>query len=258
MSRLIPVEWWVKMPRRRRNNDDDNNSGSPAWMTIFGDLMTLLLVFFVLLYSFSVMDLQKFQGFMSALQNQLGVMEGGKTISEGQVMDQGMQGEQFNPSQVNLNQVMNNMQSYINENNLQEKVSVEMTERGLVIRMTGEILYDIGEAVIKPTGRDVLDEIGTNIVGIRNNVKVEGHTDSLPINNSDYPSNWELSTARAVRVIKYFIDNIEINPSRLSAAGYSKYRPIRENVSPKNRAVNRRVEVVILNTMIEQGEVRSE
>jgi len=246
------------MPRRRRNNDDDNNSGSPAWMTIFGDLMTLLLVFFVLLYSFSVMDLQKFQGFMSALQNQLGVMEGGKTISESQVMNQGMQGQNFNSSRVNLNQIKQDMQNYINNNNLEDNVHLEMSERGLVIRMTGEILYDVGEAVIKPTGREVLNEIGTNIVGVRNNVKVEGHTDSLPINNSQYPSNWELSTARAVRVIKFFVDNIDINPSRLSAAGYSKYRPIKENVSPKNRAVNRRVEVVILNTMIKEDEVRSE
>lgn len=246
------------MPRRKRNKDDDNNSGSPAWMTIFGDLMTLLLVFFVLLYSFSVMDLQKFKGFMSALQNQLGVMESGQSLSENQVMNQGMQGQNFNPSRVNLNQIKQDMQNYINKNNLEDNVHLEMSERGLVIRMTGEILYDIGEAVIKPTGREVLNEIGSNVVGIRNNVKVEGHTDSLPINNSDYPSNWELSTARAVRVIKFFIDNIDINPSRLSAAGYSKYRPIKENVSPKNRAVNRRVEVVILNSMIDKEDIRSE
>ena len=189
---------------------------------------------------------------MSALQNQLGVMDGGKTISESEVMDKGMQGEFFNPSQTNLNKIYKNMQGYIIENNLQDKVRVEMTKRGLVIRLTGEILYDIGRAVIKPNGKVVLDEIGKNIEGINNNIKVEGHTDSLPINNNDYPSNWELSTARAVNVIKYFIENININPARLSAAGYSKYRPVRENINPKNRAVNRRVEVVILNNKINE------
>lgn len=240
------------MPRRKRSNNEEENTGSPAWMTTFGDLMTLLLVFFVLLYSFSVMDLQKFQGFMSALQNQLGVMDGGKTISESQVMDQGMRGERFNPSRMNLNRIMQNMQGFIAENKLEEKVHVEMTDRGLVIRMTGEILYDLGEAVIKPEGKEVLDEIGRNIQGITNNVKVDGHTDNLPINNSDYPSNWELSTARAVRVIKYFIENMSIMPGRLSAAGYSMYRPLKENTNPNNRAVNRRVEVVILDTTLEQ------
>lgn len=241
------------MPRRKRkNNDEENSSGSPAWMTTFGDLMTLLLVFFVLLYSFSVIDLQKFQGFMSALQNQLGVMEGGKTVSQSDLLDEGMQGEYFNPSQTNLSRVYQNMQGYISENDLENKVSVEMTKRGLVIRMTGEILYDIGEAIIKPTGKDVLDEIGKNIEGINNNVKVDGHTDNLPINNSQYPSNWELSTARAVKVIKYFIENRDVNPARLSAAGYSKYRPLKKNINPKNRAVNRRVEVVIMNTKLNQ------
>ncbi len=168
-----------------------------------------------------------------------------------------MRGEYFNPSRMNLNRVMQNMQGYIAENNLQDKVHVEMTEKGLVIRMTGEILYDLGEAVIKPEGEDVLDEIGKNIQGISNNVKVDGHTDNLPINNSDYPSNWELSTARAVRVIKYFIENMSIQPGRLSAAGYSMYRPLRENTNPNNRAVNRRVEVVILDTTLGQ-ETRSE
>ena len=246
------------MPRRKRNsNKEENNTGSPAWMTTFGDLMTLLLVFFVLLYSFSVIDLQKFQGFMSALQNQLGVMEGGQTISESDVLDEGMQGEYFNPSQTNLGKVYKNMQGFIAENELQDKVSVEMTKKGLVIRMTGEILYDIGEAIIKPTGKKVLDEIGRNIEDINNNVKVDGHTDNLPISNSQYPSNWELSTARAVKVIKYFIENGDINPARLSAAGYSKYRPLKENTNPSNRAVNRRVEVVIMNTTINQ-EVGSE
>ncbi|HKL13216.1 MAG TPA: flagellar motor protein MotB [Halanaerobiales bacterium] len=241
------------MPRRKRKNDqEDNSSGSPAWMTTFGDLMTLLLVFFVLLYSFSVIDLEKFRGFMSALQNQLGVMEGGRTISESDVLDQGMQGENFNPSQNNLRRVYKNMQGFIKENDLQSKVSVEMTQRGLVIRMTGEILYDIGEAIIKPTGKKVLDEIGKNIEGINNNVKVDGHTDNLPINNNQYPSNWELSTARAVKVIKYFIETRDIIPARLSAAGYSKYRPLKENINPENRALNRRVEVVIMNTMLQQ------
>src|SRR6056297_1155053 len=104
------------MPRRKRkSNKEENSSGSPAWMTTFGDLMTLLLVFFVLLYSFSVIDLHKFQGFMSALQNQLGVMESGKTISENDLLDEGMQGEYFNPSQTNLSRVYQNMQGFIAE-----------------------------------------------------------------------------------------------------------------------------------------------
>ncbi len=232
----------------RKNNNDENSGGSPAWMTTFGDMMTLLLVFFVLLYSFSVMDLEKFKGFISALQNQLGVLESGKTLSEETMVNKGSMGKRFNPAPENITEIMGKMKSYVKKKDLEDKINMEITKRGLVVRFSGEVLYEIGEAVIKPEGKKILSEVVKNIKDIPNSVAVEGHTDSWPINNENFPSNWELSTTRAVNVIKYFIEKHDINPQRLSAAGYSKYRPLYENNTSVRRAKNRRVEVVILNS----------
>ncbi|MFW6386420.1 MAG: OmpA/MotB family protein [Bacillota bacterium] len=245
------------MPDRDRD-DKKVDTKSPAWMTTFGDMMTLLLVFFVLMYSFSVMDLEKFEGFISALQNRLGVLEGGKTISDESQVNRGSMGEDFNPSQENLEKVMGDMQEYVEENELQENVEMEMTEKGLVVRLTGRVLYDIGEAVILPEGRELLAELANAIQDIPNNIMVEGHTDDWPINTEKFPSNWELSTTRATNVIKFMIEELEVDPGRLSAAGYSEYRPLKTNDTAENRAQNRRVEIVILNTGSERGNTGAE
>ncbi len=236
------------MRRNKRRNNNESSGGSPAWMTTFGDMMTLLLVFFVLLYSFSVMDLEKFKGFISALKNQLGVLESGKTLSEENVINKGSMGERYNSTPENISKVMNEMSNYVRENGLEDKINMQITERGLVVRFSGEILYEIGKAVIKPEGEKILSEVVRNINNIPNSVMVEGHTDDWPINNKKFPSNWELSTARAVNVIKYFIEQHDIAPQRLSAAGYSKFRPLYENDTSVHRAKNRRVEIVILNS----------
>ena len=239
------------MPRHRnnKNKSDDDNGGSPAWMTTFGDMMTLLLVFFVLLYSFSVMDLQKFRGFISSFQKQLGVLDSGKTLTDENYISRGSQGERFNPELENyIRKVMGELKQYVQDEGLSQKINMELNERGFVIRVTGEVLYDLGEARIKPQGKELLDEIVNKLDGIPNEIRVEGHTDNLPINNENFPSNWELSTTRATNVIKYFIEKAGIKPARLSAAGYSKYRPIYENDTSEHRAKNRRVEIVVLNS----------
>src|SRR6056297_3238329 len=116
----------MKMRRnKRRTNDNDEAGGSPAWMTTFGDMMTLLLVFFVLLYSFSVMDLEKFKGFISSLQNQLGVLEAGETLSEESMVNKGSMGEKFNPAPENITKVMNKMTNYVQKNNLEDKINMQ-------------------------------------------------------------------------------------------------------------------------------------
>ncbi len=237
----------------QQNNNEENSGGSPAWMTTFGDMMTLLLVFFVLLYSFSVMDLNKFQGFISALQNQLGVLQGGETISEAPNIESGTIDDNFAEPLENMSQIMNEMQSYIEENNLQDRVNIEQKRKGLVISFTGELLYELGRAELREQGREVLTMISNNLINIPNDIMIEGHTDNLPIRNEEFPSNWELSTARAVNVIKFLIEEQGFEPRRLSAAGYSQYRPVSDNDTPEGRNENRRVEIVVLNTKYEGG-----
>ncbi|RCW60261.1 flagellar motor protein MotB [Halanaerobium sp. ST460_2HS_T2] len=237
------------MPRNKKNNNGGGDEGgSPAWMTTFGDMMTLLLVFFVLLYSFSTMDVEKFKGFISALQSQLGVLEGGQTITPNPNIDAGTLGEDYAQAPQNIRQVMRELNNYIEANNLGDRVNVENKRKGLVISLTGEILYELGRAEIRDQGREVLAMISDILKDIPNDIMIEGHTDDLPIRTDEFPSNWELSTARAVNVIKFLIEERNFDPARLSAAGYSEYRPVAENTTAEGRAENRRVEVVVLNS----------
>ncbi|MFP4198019.1 MAG: flagellar motor protein MotB, partial [Halanaerobium sp.] len=240
----------LKMPRNRKHDNDnrDDQPGSPAWMTTFGDMMTLLLVFFVLLYSFSSMDVEKFEGFISALQNQLGVLEGGKTITPNPNIDAGTMGEDYAQAPENIQEIMRELDNYIESNGLGERVNVENKRKGLVISLTGEILYELGRADIRDEGREVLTMISDILIDIPNDIMIEGHTDNLPIRTDEFPSNWELSTARAVNVIEFLIEERDFDPARLSAAGYSEYRPVADNDNADGRAENRRVEVVVLNS----------
>ena len=234
------------MPRRgkKNNNDEDSN-----WMTTFSDMMTLLLTFFVLLYSMSVIDINKFEAAISSLRENMGILSGGKTISSQELVNKGAMGSDIALSpRTNLAAAMTEMQQYVEERNLQDQVNMKMTQRGLVVRFTGQILFEVGKANIRDEGTEVLDKVATVLKEMPNNVMVEGHTDNWPIETDEFPSNWELSTARATEVIKFLIEGPGIDPNRLSAAGYSKYRPLKANDTPENRALNRRVEVVILNT----------
>jgi len=239
--------------KNKKHKKEDDGGGSPAWMTTFGDMMTLLLVFFVLLSSFSSMDVEKFRGFISALQNQLGVLDGGQTITPDVNIDAGNIGEDFAQAPENIQQIMQELDNYIESNNLGDKVNVENKRKGLVISLTGEILYELGKADIREQGKEVLAIISNILIDIPNDIMIEGHTDDLPIRTDEFPSNWELSTARAVNVIKFLIEERNFNPARLSAAGYSEYRPVANNNTAEGRAKNRRVEVVVLNSQYNEG-----
>ena len=227
-----------------RDNGQQEDEGGADWMTTFADMMTLLLAFFVLLYSFSSINKQKFKQMIEGLQGKLGVLEGGQTISSAPMINAGLDSQRSGTRQLsNLNTKVEN---YIEGEDLEDDVETKITDKGLTVRFTGEVLFDLGEAAIKEDSRDILTKMSEFIKTVPNDVIVEGHTDDLPINNSKFPSNWELSTARATNVIRYFIENDNIDPTRLSAAGYSEYKPIVPNTNMENRMRNRRVDIVIL------------
>lgn len=226
-----------------RNKKREENSGGD-WMTTYGDMVTLLLCFFVLLYSFSSVDAEKFNLMIEGLQGKLGVLSGGKTISDGQLINKGI--DSIDPSVNRFGEVYDSLSNKISEEGLEEDIKLEITEKGLTIHFSGKVLFDLGRAKIKDNSRKILNDISGVIRELPNDIMVEGHTDNLPINSSRYPSNWELSTARATNVVKYFIEKNGLSPQRLSAAGYSKYKPLEQNDSQENRSLNRRVDVVIL------------
>jgi chemotaxis protein MotB len=128
------------------------------------------------------------------------------------------------------------------------QVKIEMLERGLVITFVAEVLFDSGKAKLRPESFESLDKIAevlkTTVKDL--NVGIEGHTDNVPIKYSSWKSNWELSSARAMGVLHYLIDNHTVDPSRLAATGYGEYRPVASNDTKEDRQENRRVEIVIL------------
>jgi chemotaxis protein MotB len=135
---------------------------------------------------------------------------------------------------------------FLEKNNLKESVYIIEEERGLVIRFKDGVLFSSGKATISESGYNLLNEIAEKIQGIPNLVVIEGFTDNIPIKTNDFPSNWELSVARAIGVAKFMIDDMDIGEERISVSGFGEQRPIDTNDTEEGRANNRRIEITIL------------
>jgi chemotaxis protein MotB len=210
-------------------------------MLTYGDVMTLLLTFFVLLLSFSSIQEAKFKQAMGALQAALGVLK-----SEESVLDQPPSERQTTQLTVvdEIEEQMTEMIEIIQDAGLGDEIDVVPTEEGYALRISSPVLFDLASAEIKPIGRETLGRLADHLVDTPYALRVEGHTDNLPIHTEKYPSNWELSTARALSVLK-LINSRGIGPKRLSAVGYGEFRPLLANDTPENRQVNRRVEIYV-------------
>ncbi|WP_120166337.1 flagellar motor protein MotB [Thermohalobacter berrensis] len=239
------------MNRKRRSST--NNETKNDWMLTYSDMVTLLLCFFVLLFSFSKIDAQKFQAIIRSFQGSLGVLEGGKTIEEIPYINNGnlpsdlttVEREELEDFRV----LKAHIEEYAKEKGIENKIIVEIEERGLIIRVLDNLFFDSGKADIKHQAKEVLLYIGDVLKEDKfkdKHIKIEGHTDTDPINTYRFPSNWELSAIRATNVLRFLIEKKDIDGSRISSAGYAYYRPVASNDTPENKAKNRRVDIVIL------------
>jgi len=227
--------------------------GSPAWMTTFSDLMTLLLTFFILLYSFSTLDAIKFKNVASALQSVL-LGEAKPTIFQNDIppgeapINDPLPIEQMKIEDLNteLAQLYKIVSEYVENEDLQAEISVRTDRRGVIIDIKEKVLFDSGKSILKEESKEILIKVVTLIQQFDNELIIEGHTDTLPINTIKFASNWELSVIRAVNVLRYFTEEMDVEPGRISAAGYGKYRPIATNDNATGRALNRRVNILIL------------
>lgn len=224
------------MSRRKKKGEDINTNG---WMDTYADTITLLLTFFILLYSISVVDSQKLNKLAEAMKKSL---QGSTKITELENIEDLKVGEGKSDYE-NLAEKLNTV---IEQNALTDVVKIREEERGVVLQLDETILFDSGEAVLKDYSRNILNTITTVIKNIDNDVLIEGNTDNIPINNEYFKSNWELSTARAVSIVRYFVETKEINPTRFSVKGYAEYKPLVENNTEENRSINRRVDILIV------------
>lgn len=251
---------WVNYQMKRRDKNTQEG-GSPGWMTTYSDLVTLLLCFFVLLYSMSQLDIARFEAVAESYRNRVIFFDGSpskidfeqtgesatirepnKDIEKDNILDP----DRVTSNQRSLEELLNEVEGFLEENQLRDVISANRTDQGVVLILQERILFDSGQAELKPDGLPFLDKISLLLSKIPNYVRVEGHTDNRPISTVQYPSNWELSGARASSVIRHILDSGEFNPSRFIAAGYGDTRPIVPNTSSENWQKNRRVEIVIL------------
>ncbi|MGO0881339.1 flagellar motor protein MotB [Clostridioides difficile] len=238
------------------HDEDEKEENNERWLLTYSDLITLLMIFFVIMYSMSNVDAEKYkqlsQSLNSAFGGSPGVIEGGQSKME-PVVD---------PNNNNLDSLQNpevkevaeNIQNYLNESGLSNSVSLKAQDRGLVISLKDTILFDTGKAVIINDSRDKIIKIGKMLNEMNSYIRVEGHTDNLSIKNSEFKSNWDLSVMRATNVVQLLIDSAGIAPNKLSAVGYGEFRPIADNSSPEGKSKNRRVDIVLVDSKFDDVE----
>ncbi|MDR1509947.1 MAG: OmpA family protein [Synergistaceae bacterium] len=238
----------------RRKKSEGGGGGAPAWLATYGDMVTLLLCFFVLLYSFSNIDAKKFEALSVSLQNAFNIQPGGMTQSSSPSLDAGSLGEgpgdaprpTDSDQSYNSKEVLALAQSELRDEVRNEGVTVSLNERGVVISMSEQMLFDEGSAKLHPEALRVLYKIGAVLNRLPNQISVEGHTDSgIPV-RSIYVDNWGLSSARASRVTAYLNESLKVSQDRLRAVGMGASAPLVPNNSEANMRLNRRVDIVIL------------
>lgn len=231
------------MPRKRVSAPA---RGAPLWCLTYGDMVTNVLIFFVLLFAMSEIDKVKYVEIANSLRGALGgkqsVLMGGSAVLQDSAADQtpSVITEEFSETISKLvEDIGNNGQTLAG-------IEIYQDERGLVISFKEKLFFDIGKANLRTAAIDVLSKVGDTLREDQHRIRVEGHTCDLPIRTSVYPSNWELSTARATNVARFLIEQENVPAERMSVAGYAQYRPISENTNEENRSRNRRIDIVLL------------
>lgn len=237
---------------RRKKQQDDGLKGD-EWLATYSDCITLLLTFFILLYAMASVDQQKMERLSQAFKTVM-AGESGDTIMEydlynGKVPLIGGEAdieEVIDEAEMEQLKMYNDVKKFVDENNLNEVVDIIDSERGVVIQLRDNILFETSSSALREDSKYVLSKINSLIGSLPNHILVEGHTDNRPINTAQFPSNWELSTDRAVNVVRYFTETMGQSAGKFSAAGYGEYQPIAANDTESNMAKNRRVNILIM------------
>lgn len=232
------------MARKKKVAAKENNE---RWLLTYADLITLLMVFFVMLFAMSKTDTKKFNELAGSLRRafNVNVLQGAQPPSI-LPADSGAIGPTPDEQQA-LQRVNQLIQQFTNENQIsKDQISAHITKDGVAVTVSGALLFYNGTNQIKPDGILLLQKLGTYLKTVPNGVRVEGHTDDIPVDSAQYPTNWELSAARAVSVTRFLIEQEGIVPQRLSAVGFGQFQPIVPNDTRADRETNRRAVIVIL------------
>lgn len=217
-----------------------------SWLITWSDLVTLLLCFFILLYSFSALDVDKFRQFIASFQGQ-GILDGGTVpiTDVPPLAPDSSTDDDAGPFYADNGRLMVHIQEYLKENGIEGQVKVYREEQGVMIEIKDHLFFDSARADIRTDGMPLLNKLATMLNQMPNDVVVEGHTDNIPIRTLEFPTNWELSAARSARVVRYFTEIRGLDSRRFAAMGYGEFRPSTSNATADGRNQNRRVVLLI-------------
>ncbi len=270
------------MARKKKKEEEAENL--ERWLVSYADFITLLFAFFVTMYAISRVDEQKLGSAVESLQRALGSLipvsitqrdagafptkpSLGKAVIVSEELASKVledQGEFEKLAEDIKRQVeeakggVDTFQGGIDKSKGDQPGEIKflIDSRGLVIRVPESFFFNSGQASLRPEVIPILKILGKSLEKIPNHIRIEGHTDNVPIHTPQFPSNWELSTARATTIIRYLLSYYRFKPDRLSATGYAEFHPIAPNTTPEGRLQNRRVDVVILSAKAGETEPR--
>ncbi|MDD2972112.1 MAG: flagellar motor protein MotB [Lachnospiraceae bacterium] len=260
-----------------KRKEDAPSPGSPAWMATFADLMNLLLCFFVLLFSMSTVDAQKFELVAASFSQTFSIFQAGSTaIGDGLLISNGVSqlnqlDEYFNSTgksaegqdevtdaeaQVEADklkkaeELAEKISESVKEQKLDKEVDIDFTSQYVQLTLNGALLFDSGSATLKEDSLPMMQKLGEILVRYSESiVEIEGHTDNVPIHTSHFQNNNELSSFRALAVFDFLTANTTLDPAMIKHSGRGEYVPIADNSTPEGRAKNRRVEIKIYHSL---------
>jgi chemotaxis protein MotB len=216
------------------NQQEQDTTIERIWTIVYSDMITNLMLFFLMLYGLSRMGVAARGEIMKGMQDKFR----GKTAVEFKA--------QKVLSNIKDEEAVQKVNSFMEKQGVNKYTSVEINEKQIKITLTIPVLFASGNANLAESAKTALGEVAKVIQSVPNTVVIEGHTDNIPVSQGPYPSNWELSVARAYSVIEFFVKEKKIDPSRFVTAGYGEFRPIAANDTPEGRASNRRIEIVMV------------
>lgn len=253
----------------------EKEANAERWLVSYADFITLLFAVFVVLYAMGQSDKAKVEEIVKSIQSSFGMATAGAPNPKVNVipsqaitiipslkpeikitpMAKTSRGQaKTRAEEKDFRQIKSTVEAYLVKQGAHNKVTLEITRRGLIVSLKEAGFFNSGQATIKPEAYELINTIAEVMTQYNNPLRLEGHTDNLPISTGQFPSNWELSTARATNGLKYLLTHFEVDANKISATGYAEFRPIADNSTVEGRAKNRRVDLVMMSSEAEHGE----
>ncbi len=257
-----------------RKKEPEKAANHERWLVSYADFITLLFAVFVTLYAMSQTDKQKVEQVAASYRSAFGVTVGASSgkpqfIPKSDMMPipsmkqqlkntekpkaKGDGSSKVQATKKDFKEMLVSLEKFLIDKNAQDKVNIDITRRGLVISLREAGFFDSGSAIIQPAAHELLTKIAEVLLPYGNPISFEGHTDNIPMRSAAFPSNWELSTARATTLAHYFMDQHSFAPEKISVTGYGEHRPVADNSVEEGRKQNRRVDVVLVGAT--EGEI---